>query len=136
MSGPAGVWPRTWRVPSAVVFVDRTRTGLVQRSRKNCHQRQSSFAQLRAERPILGWPGDRFIVRSYSPVTTIGGGRVIDVPPRKHRGAADRAVALLTQLDEADGAERLQLVVAGAGPGGLTLPALAARRKGSGTLVV
>ena len=37
------------------------------------------------------WPaaGDRFVLRSYSPVTTIGGGRVLDPsPPRRRSGLA------------------------------------------------
>jgi selenocysteine-specific elongation factor len=42
--------------------------------------------QLRLERPIAALPGDRFIVRRYSPITTIGGGEVVDVdPPRWKR---------------------------------------------------
>ena len=32
----------------------------------------------------LVYPGDQFIVRSVTPVTTIGGGRVIDPAPHKH----------------------------------------------------
>ena len=37
-------------------------------------------------------PGDRFVVRSYSPIVTIGGGTVLDIaPPRfKRRGARAR----------------------------------------------
>src|SRR5262249_47181642 len=42
----------------------------------------SCFAQLRLEAPTLALPGDHFIVRSYSPVITIGGGVIIDALPR------------------------------------------------------
>jgi len=42
------------------------------------------YAQLRFEEPALVYPGDHFILRSLTPVTTIGGGRVIDPAPRKH----------------------------------------------------
>ena len=37
----------------------------------------------RWKRPVVARGGDRFVLRSYSPVTTIGGGRVLDpLPPR------------------------------------------------------
>src|SRR5208283_2819814 len=35
---------------------------------------ESGFARLKLERPVLLFPGDRFIIRQYSPVITIGGG--------------------------------------------------------------
>ena len=44
---------------------------------------ESGFANLKLDRPIVLFPGDRFILRQYSPVITIGGGRVLDAgdPP-------------------------------------------------------
>ena len=39
----------------------------------------SSFAEIRLEGSLPAERGDRFLIRSYSPVTTIGGGRVIEV---------------------------------------------------------
>ena len=43
-----------------------------------------AWAQFRLEEPLAPRYGDRFIVRSYSPVFTIGGGEVLDVsPPRR-----------------------------------------------------
>jgi selenocysteine-specific elongation factor len=45
---------------------------------------ESGLAQLRLEEPIAPRYDDRFIVRSYSPVYTIGGGVVLDaLPPRR-----------------------------------------------------
>ncbi len=46
---------------------------------------QSAFAQLRITEPILALPGDRFIIRRFSPVTTIGGGAVLDPLASLHR---------------------------------------------------
>src|SRR5256885_7730370 len=39
---------------------------------------KTGFAQLRLSEPALLLPGDRFIIRQFSPVVTIGGGSVID----------------------------------------------------------
>ncbi|MGH7525943.1 MAG: SelB C-terminal domain-containing protein, partial [Gemmatimonadales bacterium] len=45
---------------------------------------QAGVARLALEGPVVARGGDRFVVRSYSPVTTIGGGRVLDpFPPRR-----------------------------------------------------
>ncbi|MCF6290978.1 MAG: selenocysteine-specific translation elongation factor [Desulfobacterales bacterium] len=41
--------------------------------------------QIRLEKPATAWPGDRYVVRSYSPVTTIGGGGILNGSPRKRR---------------------------------------------------
>ncbi len=49
---------------------------------------ESCYAQVRFDERALVYPGDRFIVRSVTPVTTIGGGRVIDPAPRKHSTGA------------------------------------------------
>jgi selenocysteine-specific elongation factor len=38
----------------------------------------TGFARLRLSVPMLLLPGDRFILRKYSPVTTVGGGEVLD----------------------------------------------------------
>jgi selenocysteine-specific elongation factor len=43
----------------------------------------NGLARLRLESPLVARAGDRFVLRSFSPVTTIGGGRVLDpLPPR------------------------------------------------------
>jgi selenocysteine-specific elongation factor len=60
------------------------------------------FAQIRLEEPLAPRYGDRFIVRSYSPVYTIGGGTVLDaLPPRRtHLRESERA--LLSSLAARD----------------------------------
>jgi len=50
--------------------------------------------QLLLEEPVAVWPRDRFVIRAYSPVFTIGGGEILgSLPPRKRKrlGQADRA---------------------------------------------
>jgi selenocysteine-specific elongation factor len=60
--------------------------------------------------PLLLLPGDRFIIRRFSPVVTIGGGVVIDIaaPPRLRR--VDLA-ARLAKLAAASAADRVALLV-------------------------
>lgn len=46
---------------------------------------ESSFAQLRLEDEIAVKNYDKFIIRTYSPMITIGGGVILDASPKKHR---------------------------------------------------
>jgi selenocysteine-specific elongation factor len=48
----------------------------------------SALAQLRLERPAVAARGDRFVVRSYSPSRTIGGGTVIEPVAHRRRRSA------------------------------------------------
>lgn len=62
----------------------------------------NGLAQLRLEVPVVALPGDRFILRSYSPQRTIAGGLVLDPLAAKHRGRErGEALARLGRLTEA-----------------------------------
>jgi selenocysteine-specific elongation factor len=71
--------------------------------------------------PLLLLPGDRFIVRMFSPVVTIGGGVVLDIAAPR-RAPLDR----LRILESAPLAERIALLVSEARYG-IGLPELVAR---------
>ena len=70
---------------------------------------QSAFAQLRLQDDVLVLPGDRFIVRQFSPVTTIGGGVVLDPLARRLTLRDTGRVALLEILVRGD---RLEVLAA------------------------
>jgi selenocysteine-specific elongation factor len=88
---------------------------------------ESRLVQLRLEEPIATLPGDRFIIRSYSPQVTIGGGVIIDALPDKHRIRDRLARARLTRLESADMRERIAILIEMAGARALTAGELAAR---------
>ena len=47
---------------------------------------EEGFAQLRLDQPLAALRGDRFVVRFFSPVVTVGGGTILDLePPVKGR---------------------------------------------------
>jgi selenocysteine-specific elongation factor len=56
-----------------------------------------AFAQLRLSAPLLLVPGDRFIIRQFSPVVTIGGGVVLDAMPMQKMAFAARLEFLRIQ---------------------------------------
>jgi selenocysteine-specific elongation factor len=88
---------------------------------------QSRLVQLRLEEPISALPGDRFIIRSYSPQITIGGGIVIDALPEKHRLRDASAPARLEQLERADLPERIALFVEMSGARAMSASHIASR---------
>jgi selenocysteine-specific elongation factor len=56
---------------------------------------EEAYAQFRFAEPMLLLPGDRFIVRQFSPVVTIGGGVVLDASPATRKQHGEDAVAFL-----------------------------------------
>jgi selenocysteine-specific elongation factor len=58
-------------------------------NRKQIVPGDEGFAQLRLPEAALLLPGDRFIMRQFSPVTTIGGGIVLDAAPIPRAAARD-----------------------------------------------
>jgi selenocysteine-specific elongation factor len=88
----------------------------------------SGLVQLRLESPVVALPGDRFILRTYSPQRTVAGGEVLDAHAPKHRGR-ERASARerLASLEGATASARLAYFVASAGERGLRKAEAAAR---------
>ena len=84
------------------------------------------YALLELESPIVAAVGDRIVLRAYSPVTTIGGGRVLALGGRRLRGVArSERARRLAALDAASGPERVVRALELAGTEGLestTLP--------------
>jgi selenocysteine-specific elongation factor len=89
---------------------------------------QSGLAQLRTETEIVGVLGDRFILRSYSPQVTIGGGSILDpFPPRHRKRDIADALARLETLSQNDRAQQISVFVSGSDQKGLRRADLAAR---------
>jgi selenocysteine-specific elongation factor len=59
-----------------------------------------AFAQMRLSAPLLLTPGDRFIIRQFSPVVTIGGGVVLDAVPLQKMPPAARLEFLKVQGED------------------------------------
>jgi selenocysteine-specific elongation factor len=61
---------------------------------------ESGLAELKLDSSLLLLPGDRFIVRQFSPVVTIGGGRVLDAVRPPKRAKAEERLAFLRTLSQ------------------------------------
>ncbi len=88
----------------------------------------SAYARIVLRDPTLLLPGDRFIIRMFSPVVTIGGGVVIDLPAviRRRSRTGLSLPARLDALASPNLAARLALLVAES-PFGLGVSELVAR---------
>ena len=72
---------------------------------------QSGYAQLRFEEEVSLKPGDRFVIRFYSPLLTIGGGIVLDPAPRKHKRMDNDVLAGLRIRETGTFLERLARIL-------------------------
>lgn len=71
---------------------------------------ETQLIQLRLEREVSSRFGDRFIIRNYSPIFTLGGGRVIDPAPYKSRrlkGDLAQRLRLLAGQNQSDLVEQV-----------------------------
>jgi selenocysteine-specific elongation factor len=64
---------------------------------------ETALVQLRLNIPVLLVPGDRFILRQFSPVVTIGGGSVVDTAPLPRSRARKRTERVVSTLRELQG---------------------------------
>jgi selenocysteine-specific elongation factor len=88
---------------------------------------ERAFARFRLEAPLVALPGDRFVVRSYSPMVTIGGGTLLDIDPPRFKRKAPALVAHLALLERGSPAETLEEHVRHVGISGVRVAALSGR---------
>jgi selenocysteine-specific elongation factor len=141
---PAGIFEATTRLDTRVTLLGSARA-LKNRARVHFHQGtaeaiaevillereelkpgETALAQLQLDHPELLLPGDRFILRQFSPVVTIGGGTVLDARAPRHR-RKDPAVAAFLATLERDSREEILAALAEAASQGATLAQIVAR---------
>jgi selenocysteine-specific elongation factor len=98
---------------------------LVLLDREELKPGDATLAQLRLDRPVAIIKDDRFVIRSYSPVRTIGGGQVLNPIPPKHKRYREDILNALTQLTSGDTPDIVSLHLQQAGYQGLTVSDLA-----------
>ena len=97
---------------------------LVLLDRDELNPGETCFAQIRLDAPTAVLKGDRYVLRSYSPVQTIGGGEILNPLPGKkkrfsdavlseleilHTGGQKEAFELFVSLDRFHGVEEAEL---------------------------
>lgn len=64
------------------------------------HPGEEAYAQIVLEKPIVAYKGDPFVIRYYSPVTTIGGGTIIDANAPKQKRFKEEVLEQLATKEE------------------------------------
>ena len=87
----------------------------------------TAFARFRLEAPLVARPGDRFVVRSYSPIVTIGGGTLLDVDPPRFKRKGPALITHLEVLQTGSPEVVLEEHIRHVGSGGVRLTTLSGR---------
>ncbi len=82
---------------------------------------EKGFAQLILEKKDVVVTGDRFVLRSYSPITTIGGGLIIDPLPPKHKRLNKKVIEELATLLNGTLPKKIEVILERAGFAGTNL---------------
>lgn len=90
------------------------------------HPGDAQLVQLRLEEAGVAARGDRFVIRRYSPVQTLGGGVVLDAQPVKHRRFKDDVIQALRDLADENPSSVLKARLKSAGLQPRTVKILAA----------
>lgn len=85
---------------------------------------EEGYAQLRLEEEIVAKRNDKFIIRFYSPMFTIGGGEVIETNPKKHKRFDEEVVEDLRIRIDGNEEEILEQVILNKSPDFPTLEEL------------
>lgn len=88
---------------------------------------ESCYAQLRLAEPIATKNGDRFVIRFYSPLETIGGGVILDDSPVRHKRFVPQILDALKIKESGSDGDRVFQVLAEFGTSLPTLTELAVR---------
>ncbi|MGH7352229.1 MAG: selenocysteine-specific translation elongation factor, partial [Candidatus Methylomirabilales bacterium] len=75
--------------------------------REKVNPGEEAYVHLRLEQPTAAMPHDRYVLRSYSPSTTIGGGVILDPCPSLKRRRRPEVVAHLKILERGSSRDRL-----------------------------
>ncbi|MGA3083507.1 MAG: selenocysteine-specific translation elongation factor [Thermodesulfobacteriota bacterium] len=85
---------------------------------------ESHFCQIRFSEPVALLPGDLAVIRSYSPVQTIGGAEILNVIPAKHKRFNPEVIHQLQVLQSGSDLDKTALQVLLAGSTGVSRQAL------------
>ncbi|MDE2321860.1 MAG: selenocysteine-specific translation elongation factor [candidate division NC10 bacterium] len=104
----------TSEILSRVVLLDR----------EELNPGEETFAHVRLEEMATGLAGDRYVVRSYSPALTIGGGSILDPNPPVRRRAKASLLEHLKVLQAGTSGQQIERLLLQAGSVPMTLDTL------------
>jgi selenocysteine-specific elongation factor len=100
----------TGEIMGRVMFLDRD----------DLKPAEQCYCQVRLESPVSVMAGDRYVLRSYSPVATVAGGIILHPHPGRHKRRRPEVTADLATLQLGTPAERVAVHARLAGEAGIT----------------
>ena len=88
---------------------------------------EEAYVHLRLESPSAALPHDRYVIRSYSPAVTIGGGSILDPNPPRERRPRAKMIEHLRILERGSATDRVERHLLAAGFAPITLEGLRVR---------
>ncbi len=86
---------------------DETMARIVLLDGDELHPGQEGYVQIVMEKPVVGHKGDPFVIRYYSPISTIGGGTIIDANASKQKRFKEETLNELMVKEEGNLSEML-----------------------------
>jgi selenocysteine-specific elongation factor len=86
---------------------DETMARVVLLDGDELHPGQEGYVQIVMEKPVVGHKGDPFVIRYYSPVSTIGGGTIIDANASKQKRFREETLNQLIVKEEGNLSEMI-----------------------------
>ena len=115
--------PRGLKTGSRVRFYNSTQEAIGRITLLGTNQLapgEEAFVQLRLEQPVIVQHGDRYILRFYSPMETLGGGMVLNPHTRRHKNSTmKQSLENLGILEKGKTEDRLALLISGKGLAGM-----------------
>ena len=107
---PVRLHSGTGEIMGRVMFLDRD----------DLKPGEHCYCQVRLESPVAVMAGDRYVLRSYSPVATVAGGTILHPHPGRHKRRRPEILADLATLQQGAPAQRIAVHARLAGEAGIT----------------
>ncbi len=88
---------------------------------------EQTYVQVKLEEPVAVLPGDHYVIRSYSPIRTIGGGIILNPLPRRRKRTRPDLWEEVKILDRGNPQDLISYHLKHAGTRGLSLSELSVR---------
>ena len=72
---------------------------------------ESGLVQYRLEEEVVARYNENYVIRRYSPMTTIGGGNILDTHPHRRKRFDEKAIEELKKKEKLDDKERIEFII-------------------------
>lgn len=82
---------------------------------------EEAYVQIKLEKPVVALPGDCYVIRSYSPMITIGGGEILNIITKKYKRFDPKTLESLKRLKGGSSEDIVAFHISNSGFDGINL---------------